>query len=390
MGTNIESIISLFSGIGGIERGLEAAGLTTILQCDSCDAARAVLKKRFKASKIEKDVRLLKGLPNGDLVTAGFPCQDLSQAGQAKGIKGKNSSLVSHVFDLIARKRSKPNWILLENVPFMLQLDQGLAMATLVQFAVKLGYRWAYRVIDTRSFGIPQRRRRVIFLASRSGQPRDVLLADTKDPRTFEIAIGSAHGFYWTEGNTGLGWTTDGVPTLKGGSTIGIPSPPGIWMTDAGSIVTPDIRDAERLQGFPPNWTKPACEVSRESARWKLIGNAFPVPISKWIGKRLISNKKYLHFADDKRLEKRDNWPNAAWGEEGVAYASSSSEWPSRIRYNPLENFLNFPTSPLSFKATAGFYSRAKASSLNFPIGFLRDVRRHMLSMESRRLAESR
>src|SRR5690606_19679397 len=94
-------------------------------------------------------------------------------------------------------------------------------------------------------------------------------------------------GFYWTEGLRGLGWAVNAVPTLKGGSSIGIPSPPAIVLPD-GRVVTPDIRDAERLQGFPADWTKVAETVARRSARWRLVGNAVSVPAADWIGKRLL------------------------------------------------------------------------------------------------------
>src|SRR6185369_5770580 len=61
---------------------------------------------------------------------------------------------------------------------------------------------------------------------------------------------GHACGFYWTEGNTGLGWAIDAVPPLKSGSALHIPSPPAIWLPETRAIVTPAIEDAERLQGF--------------------------------------------------------------------------------------------------------------------------------------------
>ena len=104
---------------------------------------------------------------------------------------------------------------------------------------------------------IPQRRRRVYLLASRSENPEEYLFGEDAGEPDKEHHAGRACGFYWTEGLRGLGWAVDAVPTLKGGSTIGIPSPPAIWMPD-GRIVTPDIRDAEQLQGFDPDWTKPA------------------------------------------------------------------------------------------------------------------------------------
>lgn len=382
MSRSVQQVASLFSGIGGIELGLRAAGLETTLQCEIWDSARAVLKSRFKACTIKDDVTSLTSLPTVDLVAAGFPCQDLSQAGQTKGIKGKNSSLINHVFSLIERKRTKPKWILLENVPFMLQLDQGKAMSTLVRRTEKLGYRWAYRVVDARAFGLPQRRRRVVFLASRAGNPCDVLLADSVCPLQFEDGTGNAHGFYWTEGNTGLGWTNDGVPTLKGGSTIGIPSPPAIWLRKERAIVTPDICDAERLQGFPANWTQPASEVGRASHRWKLVGNAFPVPIGAWLGKRLLTPKKY-QLGDDCSYDRKTPWPSAAWGSEGQAYVSTATEWPVRRKYKPLDSFLKYPVKPLSIKASAGFYSRATASSLRFHPEFLDDVHEHLMTMEA-------
>ena len=56
------------------------------------------------------------------------------------------------------------------------------------------------------------------------------------------------------------GWAVDAVPTLKGGSTVGIPSPPAIWYPDDDYIGTPDIRDAERLQGFDAGWTAVAVD----------------------------------------------------------------------------------------------------------------------------------
>src|SRR5207249_4279742 len=98
-----------------------------------------------------------------------------------------------------------------------------------------------------------------------------------------------------TEGTKGLGWGIDVVPTLKGGSTLGIPSPPAILMPD-GRIVTPDIRDAERLQGFTADWTSCAVDnpEKRNGPRWKLVGNAVSVPVAEWLGRRLRTGGSYV------------------------------------------------------------------------------------------------
>jgi len=105
-----------------------------------------------------RDVRDLKALPREvELIAGGFPCQDLSQAGQTLGIGGSRSGLVGEIFRLLDRRRVP--WVVLENVSFMLQLDKGSGMRTLVEAFEERGYRWAYRVVNSLSF-LPQRRER--------------------------------------------------------------------------------------------------------------------------------------------------------------------------------------------------------------------------------------
>lgn len=370
-------VASIFSGIGGFELGLRDAGFETIFQCEISEQARAILNARFPGVSFKTDITKVRSLPKVDVVAAGFPCQDLSQAGRAQGIRGINSSLVNYVFDLIAKKREKPNWIVLENVPFMLQLENGQAINTIVKRVESIGYRWAYRIVDLRAFGLPQRRRRVVFVASLDGNPSDILLSDEVKARSFESPEGKAHGFYWTEGRTGLGWTFDGIPTLKAGSTLGIPSPPAIWLSTESQIVTPNICDAERLQGFEPNWTFIPGMDSRTNARWKLVGNAFPVPISRWLGNRITSPRDY-DASGDSEIDFKKGWPNAAWGEDGRAFESKVNEWPVKRTYRTLDKFLRYPTSQLSLKATKGFYSRASKSNLKFFASFLSDVESHL------------
>ncbi|MEO7083837.1 MAG: DNA (cytosine-5-)-methyltransferase [Gemmatimonadaceae bacterium] len=374
----------LFAGIGGIELGLDQAGHSTEFLCELETAARAVLHAKFPGVENAPDVTRLREIPNSiSLLTAGFPCQDLSQAGKTAGIEGQQSGLVSHVFRLL-RKRRVP-WVLLENVSFMLRLGRGGAMRLVIDELEALGYRWAYRVIDSRSFGLPQRRERVYLVACLpdAGDPRDVILSsDTGAPLPKETYRDFANGFYWTEGTRGLGWATDGVPTLKGGSTIGIASPPAIWMPD-GRIVKPDIRDAERLQGFPAGWTESALSVARSGIRWKLVGNAVTVDAAKWIGTKLRHPATY-DDSKDVGLEVDARWPDAAWAlEPGQRFISRASRWPMQIQASSLANFLQFEPQLLSARATAGFLSRARMSTLRFPEGLLEALENHLEFIES-------
>jgi DNA (cytosine-5)-methyltransferase 1 len=378
-------VVGLFAGIGGIELGLHESDHETVLLCEVWDPARKVLEEHFPGVPLVGDVAGLDELPECDLVAAGFPCQDLSQAGRTVGIKGGNSGLVSHVFRLV--DGSEPEWLLFENVPFMLQLDRGAAMDYLTNELVRREYSWAYRVVDTRAYGLPQRRKRVVLLASGDHDPRGVLFADHASlplpPDEREVAC----GFYWTEGIRGLGWAVDAVPTLKGGSTIGIPSPPAIRLPDGEGIVLPEIRDAERLQGFDADWTLPAEELRRgRGLRWKLVGNAVSVPVAAWVGERLRDPQPYVE--PDEPIEVGRPWPTAAWGRDGRAVvASEISQAPVAIEAPHLLDFLDHPTTALSERATAGFLSRMERSRLRFPVGFKQDVESHLGTLRSTSLA---
>lgn len=379
-------VSSLFSGIGGFELGLHAAGHETLLMCEYEPAAAAVLAERFPGVPVHDDVRTLRALPaETQLLVGGFPCTDLSQAGRTRGIEGDASGLVLEVFRLLEQQRVP--WVLLENVPFMLQLAKGEALEVIISELERLGYDWCYRVVDSRAFGVPQRRRRVYMLASNVADPRRVLFPDNEPPPPKPAKVNwrdKACGFYWTEGVRGLGWGDDCVPTLKGGSTVGIPSSPAIVLPD-GRVVKPGIEDAERMQGFPPGWTTPSLQVKRRGHRWKLVGNAVTTHAVQWIGERLLAPGAYDGTHDrpvDRR--KRKSWPAAAWGMGGDRRVASVSEWPKREEREPLLQFLDLDaTEPLSEKATAGFLNRVAKSSLRFPPGFTDVIRAHLASMRA-------
>jgi DNA (cytosine-5)-methyltransferase 1 len=368
-------VVGLFAGIGGLERGLAVADHHAALLCEIDPGARAILAAAFPNTPIAPDVADLEPLPAGtELLAAGFPCQDLSQAGLTHGIKGARSGLVQHVFRLL-ESRDVP-WVLLENVPFMLELAGGGAMNAIVVELQRLGYRWCYRVVNAASFGLPQRRLRVYLLACRVADPATVLFADEAEHTLPATRIGSlAHGFYWTEGIRGLGWAPDAVPTLKNGSTIGIPSPPAILMPDL-SIVMPDIRDAERLQGFPVDWTKPAETVVRVSRRWSLVGNAVSVPVAAWLGRRLAEPGVYDTGRDRGPIGAR--WPKAARWDGRRQHAVDIGPYPVAEPGQHLHEFLGHPGKLLSERAVSGFYARTQRSSLRFEPGFLAAVAAHL------------
>lgn len=371
--------VGLFAGIGGFELGLRAAGHEPILLCEIEPLARAVLARHFDRVACHDDIRTLRALPaETDLVTAGFPCQDLSQAGTTAGIDGLRSGLIREVFRLLRRRRVP--WLLLENVPFMLQLGGGRALEVIVAALEDLGYRWAYRIVNAEAFGLPQRRHRVFLVASIAGDPRQVLFADDAPKLVHRTERPVACGFYWTEGLRGLGWAIDAIPTLKGGSSIGVPSPPAVLLPD-GRIVTPSLRAAERLQGFPDDWTLPAEQVGRRGSRWKLVGNAVSVPVATWLGHRLARPGRSI-LNEVQPLAAGAPWPSAAFNVGDGRYSNSISLWPVSEPRSSLAEFIDSDHALLSRRATAGFLGRTERASLKFPPKFIPAVTAHLERME--------
>ena len=378
--------VSLFSGIGGIESGLAKHGIETFQFCEVDPLASAILKKRFDGAKVDSDIKNFSKLPACDVLTAGFPCQDLSQAGGKRGIKGSQSGLVKHLFDLIRamNRASRPEWIVVENVPYMLRLGRGRAMKFLAGEFEKLGYEWAYRVVDARCFGLPQRRQRVILVASKTNDPTAVLFADDYsvpdlDGKPSSVDENACYGFYWTEGSRGVGWVHEGVPPIKVGSTVGIASPPAIWIPSEDFVGTLDIRDAERLQGFPANWTnyRSTGIEARPSLRWRLVGNAVSCRVSDWIGRRLVNPRpKQFSFSE---LNSKKGWPKAAFSSGKEVYEANVGPWASKRKQLKLSDFIKHDLKPLSTRATTGFLNRAElCTNVVYSEVFLDSLHRHL------------
>jgi DNA (cytosine-5)-methyltransferase 1 len=376
---SVFTVAGLFAGIGGIEVGLSRAGGSTQLLCENWEPAKMVLRAQFPEVPVVGDVRQLKALPKVDVVTAGFPCTDLSQAGRTRGIEGRESGLISEVFRLLQRRRA--SLLVLENVRNMLALDRGRAMRYLVTELESLGYRWAYRLVDSRFTGVPQRRQRVILVAARDVDPRAILFADDAGEPLASSYRDDCFGFYWTEGLRGLGWARDAVPTLKGGSTVGILSPPAIWWPrgELGQrLLVPSIGDAEGLQGFRAGWTVNADGANGpKGTRWKLVGNAVTVGVSTWLGRRIRDPAEPC--LEGAAMQSGDRWPAAAFGAAGKVWAVEVSMWPVHQPYRHLSEIIDLHgAAPLSARGAAGFLMRARRAKLRFVDQFLADVERHV------------
>lgn len=167
---------STFSGVGGADLGLERAGFELAWTCEWDEWKRSILHAHWPNVPHHEDIRDLNDPPEVDLLVGGFPCQDLSVAGKRRGFDGERSVLA---FEFLRVAESlRPRWLLMENVPGLLSSNGGRDLARLLDELGAIGYGgWAYRILDARYFGVPQRRRRVFICARRTDPELDTRAA---------------------------------------------------------------------------------------------------------------------------------------------------------------------------------------------------------------------
>jgi len=157
---------SLFSGIGGFDLGFEQAGFNTFWQVEIDDKCLTTLSKHFPNAQRYTDVTEVgsHNLSPVDVITGGFPCQDLSVAGKRAGLAGDRSGLWFHFHRIL--QELTPRWAVIENVPGLLSSNGGRDFAVVLRGLEDIGYHASWRVLDAQYAGVAQRRRRVFVVAS--------------------------------------------------------------------------------------------------------------------------------------------------------------------------------------------------------------------------------
>lgn len=328
--------LSLFDGCHMFGHALRNVGAECVGTSEIDKHAAAVTAYHYPETPALGDVQNVKST-NADLIVAGFPCQDLSVAGDRRGLAGERSGLFWEIVR-IARDNATP-WLLLENVPGLLSSNGGRDMGAVVGALGQLGYGWAYRVLDAQHFGVPQRRRRVFIVgclgdSRRAAEvlfERESVRGDSAPSRQARagsagclsagVSVGglvshtlTGEGFDASEDGTGRGTPivarcltahsgrlnaatedfvlTDPSPTL---ASTGRPAAFN-WR---GDDYAPGVRrlmpiECERLQGLPDDWTKHGRKSDgttyeqSDSARYRMIGNGGAVPVVEWIGRRIM------------------------------------------------------------------------------------------------------
>jgi DNA (cytosine-5)-methyltransferase 1 len=289
-------VASFFAGIGGFDLGLERAGMEVVFQCEINKFCQKVLKEHWPNIPIFSDIKDVKpnDIPKETQVWAGgFPCQDLSLAnqGKRKGLQGSRSGLFYQYAGLIAAH--KPRWVIIENVPGLLNSHQGRDFQFVLEELDELGYGVSWRVLDAKYFGTPQRRRRVYIVASH-GNLRSAEVLFEQGP----LSVTHRQGYGKKEilaAKTGESYQDADCYAIQHAS-VGRKSeagPQAKGYRNDGETYTLDSRgsadvvcktdDAFRVRDFA------GISNSLDGNRHRAIGNAVCVPIVEWIGTRIAA-----------------------------------------------------------------------------------------------------
>lgn len=311
-------VVSLFAGCGGLDLGLIKAGHEIVLATDIDKDCKKTYDYNFDHPLLLKDVKELKGadLPEYDLLVGGFPCQGFSIANLYRNVKDERNELYLEIVRLL--NETKPKYFLAENVPGILSLGKGEVVKQIEKEFSECGngYRVNKYLLNAADYGVPQGRKRVIFIgvSNEVNKHKSDVLFDNFPPKPTHTLKGNKNSLpyntlrdaifdlpepstkegekipnhYGTNhrvkingymGNRKLDW--DKVsPTIvgRGGGTGG-----------AVIAVHPNcqrrftVRETARIQTFPDNFIF----FGSTGSQFRQIGNAVAVDFAYMLGKFL-------------------------------------------------------------------------------------------------------
>ncbi len=198
------NVVDLFCGCGGLSLGFEQAGFDVLLGIDHDKAALDTFKLNHKGSEIihgdiqtitTDDIRNIIGGKTVDVVIGGPPCQGLSLSGPRKFDDPRNQLFLSFVRIV---KELEPKYFVLENVPGIISLFKGEIKNQIIKEFSDLGYTVDYKVLNSAHFGVPQIRKRAIFIGTLSRVKPvkfpEILIENEKKFVTCQQAVSDLHG----------------------------------------------------------------------------------------------------------------------------------------------------------------------------------------------------
>lgn len=165
---NRPTVISLFSGAGGMDLGFIQAGFNIIWANDFFKEAVDSYSKNISTNIVLGDITKISSdeIPNNpDVVIGGFPCQGFSVANNNRSMKDKRNFLYKEMLRIIRDK--KPKVFVAENVKGILSIEHGDVIKMIINDFSSLGYKVDYRLVNSAEYGVPQQRERVLIVGNR-------------------------------------------------------------------------------------------------------------------------------------------------------------------------------------------------------------------------------
>jgi DNA (cytosine-5)-methyltransferase 1 len=359
---------SFFSGIGGLEGSKPAKSF-----CEIDKQAQSVLKRRFPNSLIHEDIRSVDKVDT-DVIAGGWPCQDISIAGQGKGLSGANSSLFYHLLRIAVNSNCET--IVAENVSNIRKLDNGRVFREVVREFFDAGYSYvAWREINAREVGLPHHRNRVFFVASANKRSALSLFRElpctTKPKKDKEVSVA---GFYWTAGTHSINYSKGYVPTIKVGSSLSIPSPPALHIGGRVRLLSPS--EALKLQGFDSEFG-----ILKRSGAYKMAGNAVAAPVGRFVVDGVLTEKPIPTFRTNGQLSLFEEdfiagvgvVPSAGFFDGSLTEVITDRS----IMATNLEDYVDFEDkTSISVRAATGLLKRLDRSGSSCPEDLRKDLNR--------------
>lgn len=170
------NVLDLFCGAGGLSYGFESAGFNILLGIDTDLKALETFRLNHRGAKIlcgdmtqvtyAKDIKPLIGTETIDVIIGGPPCQGMSLSGPRKLDDPRNRLYLSYI-RLV--QEIQPKAFVIENVPGLVSLFKGKIKDNIIEKFTKMGYKVDYKIMCAADYGVPQNRRRVIFVGSKKG-----------------------------------------------------------------------------------------------------------------------------------------------------------------------------------------------------------------------------
>ena len=289
------NLLDLFSGIGGFHLGLQQAGIKPKFSFFSeiDKHASVVYQSHFINSKSLGDVRAIKTISGKlegnkiNLITFGFPCQDLSNAGKRKGFRGDRSSLFFEAIRLI--EELQPDFFVFENVKGFFSSNGGQDFTIAVRTIADIGYDGQWQLVNTRWF-LPQNRERIYYVGYPRGkcikpifpvvETEAIHLGESQKKRKEVIPCLTTRGSK-SRLNPDAGWVTSPRRFENKKQDGTTQDKHEVFIDNDVRELTP--LECERLQGFPDNWTK----GHSNAQRYKMLGNAVTVPVVQAIFEKI-------------------------------------------------------------------------------------------------------